>query len=490
MSLKFEHVEISKNNFTILSELSFEIVENTVIYGESGSGKSLLLDAMSGRIFPTKGKIIKESQKKLITVARDYSFHQLVGPVYQYYQQRFNTQDAELGPTVYEVLQNQIKPVGTINENSVMVPPPQYAEDWLKIIVKKMKLEGLLYQKITSLSNGETRKSLIAIALLKKPDILLLDNPFTGLDIKSREDLKVLLSELKGIVIVLVASPNDIPKNFKKCIFLENKSIGFIGKKNDYIPKVSYNWNIDNALLKEITAISSLQFKPFESFENAISITNGYVKYGNKFVLEGINWKVKKGEKWALMGPNGSGKSSLLSIIIGDNPQCYQNELYLFDKRRGSGESIWDLKKKMGFVSPELHLYFNKNSTVWKVIASGFFDSAGLFQKLTENQLALTHLYLKLVNLFDLKDRNLNQLSFGQQRLVFLARALVKNPTLLILDEPCQGLDYNQMIFFRSILNEIAVHQNKTLVFVTHYEDEIPACINMRFNLFEGKELR
>ena len=342
MSLKFEHVEISKNNFTILSELSFEIVENTVIYGESGSGKSLLLDAMSGRIFPTKGKIIKESQKKLITVARDYSFHQLVGPVYQYYQQRFNTQDAELGPTVYEVLQNQIKPVGTINENSVMVPPPQYAEDWLKIIVKKMKLEGLLYQKITSLSNGETRKSLIAIALLKKPDILLLDNPFTGLDIKSREDLKVLLSELKGIVIVLVASPNDIPKNFKKCIFLENKSIGFIGKKNEYIPKVSYNWNIDNALLKEITAISSLQFKPFESFENAISITNGYVKYGNKFVLEGINWKVKKGEKWALMGPNGSGKSSLLSIIIGDNPQCYQNELYLFDKRRGSGESIWD----------------------------------------------------------------------------------------------------------------------------------------------------
>ena len=104
--------------------------------------------------------------------------------------------------------------------------------------------------------------------------------------------------------------------------------------------------------------------------------------------------------------------------------------------------------------------------------------------------MALTHLYLKLVNLFDLKDRNLNQLSFGQQRLVFLARALVKNPTLLILDEPCQGLDYNQMIFFRSILNEIAVHQNKTLVFVTHYEDEIPACINMRFNLFEGKELR
>jgi molybdate transport system ATP-binding protein len=179
-----------------------------------------------------------------------------------------------------------------------------------------------------------------------------------------------------------------------------------------------------------------------------------------------------------------------LSLITGDNPQCYQNQLYLFDQKRGSGESIWDLKKKMGFVSPELHLYFNKNSTVWKVVASGFFDSAGLFQKLTEQQLELTQLYLKLVNLAEVKDRKLNQLSFGQQRLVFLARALVKNPALLILDEPCQGLDYNQMVFFRTVLNEIAVHQNKTLVFVTHYKNEIPVCVNNRLNLSEGKELK
>jgi molybdate transport system ATP-binding protein len=486
MPIRFEKVELRKNNFTILTDLNFEMNENTVIFGESGSGKSILLDAISGKLFPTKGKIHKNSSNRIIAVGRDYSFHKLIGPVYQYYQQRFNSQDAEIGPTVYEVLQNQVIPVGTVNENSIELAPPTYEESWLEEIVKLMHLEHLLKQKITSLSNGETRRTLIANALLKKPSILLLDNPFTGLDVLSRLALKTILSELKDFLIILVANDSDVPESFQNVISLERKSIEFKGNREKFIPKEKEIWEIDQGLLKEIEILSTSQF---DDFSTAIKIINGKVRYGDKLVLQDINWEVKKNEKWALMGPNGSGKSSLLSLITGDNPQCYQNQLYLFDKKRGSGESIWDLKKKMGFVSPELHLYFNKYITVWKVTASGFFDAAGLFQKLNENQMNLVEAYLKLVNLFDLKDRTLNQLSFGQQRLVFLTRALVKNPSLLILDEPCQGLDYNQMVFFRTILNEIATHQNKSLVFVTHYEDEIPACVNRRINLFEGKEI-
>lgn len=489
MSVVFKNVEISKNNFTILSDFNFQLEknENVVVLGENGSGKSTFLDAIAGSVFPTKGTIEKDKTKKIVSVNRDYSFHRLVGPVYQYYQQRFNSQDAALGPTVYEVLQNQVVPVGTVNENSVEIKPPLYSEDWLIAIVQKLKLEHLLQQKITSLSNGETRRTLIANALLRKPDILLLDNPFTGLDINSRAELKSLLSDFTENQIILVANAHDIPEKFEKVLFIENGKVSFSGKLADFIPKPSKTYSIDTEVLQKIEILSIPQF---DSFATAIKINDGHVKYGDKLVLQDIDWEVKKGEKWALMGPNGSGKSSLLSLITGDNPQCYQNQLFLFDKKRGSGESIWDLKKKMGFVSPELHLYFNKNSTVWKVVASGFFDSAGLFQKLTEQQLELTQLYLKLVNLAEVKDRKLNQLSFGQQRLVFLARALVKNPALLVLDEPCQGLDYNQMVFFRTVLNEIAVHQNKTLVFVTHYEDEIPVCVNKRLNLSEGKELK
>jgi molybdate transport system ATP-binding protein len=485
MLIRFENVELSKNNFTILSGIDMEISKSTAVLGASGSGKSTLLDAMAGRIFPSKGKIIRENKESIASVGRDYSFHKLVGPVYQYYQQRFNSQDAELGPTVYEVLQNQVKPVGTISEKSYDLPPPLYDENWLSEIVDKMNLGHLLKQKVTSLSNGETRRTLIANTLLKKPSVLLLDNPFTGLDTKSRAELKQLLSSLTDIRIILIANETDIPDSIEQVIYLENNTFEYCGERVSFTPKPNSNWKIEQSLLNEISSLSTPQF---EDYEAAIRITNGRVKYGDKWVLQHIDWTVKKGEKWALMGPNGSGKSSLLSLITGDNPQCYQNELYLFDKRRGSGESIWDLKRKMGFVSPELHQYFNKNIPVWKVVASGFFDSAGLFQKLSDNQILLSELYLRLIRLFELKDRKLSQLSFGQQRLVFLARALVKNPALLILDEPCQGLDYNQMVFFRTVLNEIAVHQNKSLVYVTHYEDEIPNCVTQRINLLDGKK--
>lgn len=489
MLVKFNGVEISKNHFAILSDLDFVIEpnHNLVIIGGSGSGKSTFLDAISGKVFPTKGRIDKDKSKKIVSVNRDYSFHRLVGPVYQYYQQRFNAQDADLGPTVYEILQNQILPVGTVDEKSVDLNPPLYTEEWLFEVVNKLKLRHLLYQKITSLSNGETRRTLIAHALLKKPDVLLLDNPFTGLDVNSRSELRILLSSLVNTQIILVCNIADIPLGFENVLYIEKGAVIYYGKKADFILKGQIPHSVDQLLLDKIETLSPPQF---EDFDIAIKISDGYVKYGERLVLQEINWEVKKGEKWALMGPNGSGKSSLLSLITGDNPQCYQNKLYLFDKKRGSGESIWDLKKKIGFVSPELHLYFNKISTVWKVVASGFFDSTGLFQKISDTQLALTNMYLELVGLAEFKDRKLNQLSFGQQRLVFLARALVKNPALLILDEPCQGLDYNQMVFFRTILNDISTHLNKTLLFVTHYEDEIPACINKRLNLFEGKEIR
>jgi molybdate transport system ATP-binding protein len=159
----------------------------------------------------------------------------------------------------------------------------------------------------------------------------------------------------------------------------------------------------------------------------------------------------------------------------------------LFDKKRGTGESIWDIKKQIGYVSPELHLFFNRNTEVWKTVASGIFDSAGLFKKPNDKQLETVEKHLNILNLIKLKDRKLNSLSTGEQRLVFLARALVKNPPLLILDEPCQGLDYNHMVYFRELVNEIVIELNKTLIYVTHYEEEIPSCVNKRINLFKGK---
>ena len=179
-----------------------------------------------------------------------------------------------------------------------------------------------------------------------------------------------------------------------------------------------------------------------------------------------------------MKGVNGAGKSTLISLITGDHPQAYANKVFLFDKKRGSGESIWDIKKKIGFISPELQWYFDKTISVYNTIASGFFDTIGVYKKLSEEQHFIVQQWLSFLNLTAKSQFSLSTLSTSQQRLALLARALVKNPSLLILDEPCQGLDEQQVKDFVELIDELCIQSNKTLIYVSHYENEIPKCIN------------
>ena len=211
------------------------------------------------------------------------------------------------------------------------------------------------------------------------------------------------------------------------------------------------------------------------------------VQYSDKIILDGINWEVKKGERWSLSGSNGAGKSTLLSLINGDNPQAYANEIYLFDNRRGSGESIWDIKRKIGYISPELHLYFDTYITAFDVVASGLFDTIGLFRLLNEEQVEKVESWINLLQLQSLASQLLTNLPLGKQRLILLARALVKNPPLLLLDEPAQGLDEEQTDLFKNITEQICEHSNKTLIYVTHLKEEIPSCVTKFIRLEKGK---
>jgi molybdate transport system ATP-binding protein len=211
------------------------------------------------------------------------------------------------------------------------------------------------------------------------------------------------------------------------------------------------------------------------------------VQYNNRVILDDISWTVRKGERWSLSGPNGSGKSTLLSLINADNPQAYANEIYLFDRRRGSGETIWEIKKRIGFVSPELHLYFDTGMSCFDVVASGLFDTIGLFRMLNDLQESLVHKWMELLQIPHLKRKLLFQLSNSEQRLVLLARALVKNPPMLILDEPCQGLDEAQVSLFKSMVNEICIRSEKTLIYVSHYPGEIPECVDKYIRLVDGR---
>ncbi len=315
-------------------------------------------------------------------------------------------------------------------------------------------------------------------ALFRDPAVLILDNPFTGLDTEGRITLHKVLDAIiaAGIHIILITAQQEIPSCITHVAVLNNGQLVHAGKASDLSRKKDAS-SFDTALIKKLPAPAH------NSFEHAVKMVDVTIRYGEKTVLQNIHWEVKKGERWSVTGPNGSGKSTLLSLITADNPQAYANEIYLFDRRRGSGESIWDIKKQIGFVSPELHLFFDQGNSCFDVIGSGLFDTIGLFRQLNTTQQQQVQTWLEIVGLQALRERALFRLSLGQQRMVLLARALVKNPPLLILDEPCQGLDAGQAGFFKQLIDGLCVYFGTTLIYVSHYENDIPSCVTHWLNL-------
>ncbi|MFV0470424.1 MAG: ABC transporter ATP-binding protein, partial [Paludibacteraceae bacterium] len=219
-------------------------------------------------------------------------------------------------------------------------------------------------------------------------------------------------------------------------------------------------------------------------FETVVKMTGVDIVYGKHTVSQNINWEIKKGEKWALLGPNGSGKSTLLSYIFADNPQAYSKNLVLFDRKRGTGESIWDIKKRIGFTSSEMHLYYRENVSCLKVVESGFFDSIGLYRTCTEKQTEIAGYMMEVLKIEYLSERSFLNISSGEQRLVLFARSLVKNPDLLILDEPFHGLDGENKKRCLQIIELYGQQPDKSIIFVTHRQEEIPDIVNrfMRLN--------
>ena len=212
-----------------------------------------------------------------------------------------------------------------------------------------------------------------------------------------------------------------------------------------------------------------------------------HIQYGDKVILDDVNWELKTGDRWALLGPNGAGKSTLLSLINGDNPQAYANNIILFDKKRGTGESIWDIKKKIGFVSPELHQYFPTDNSCLQVIESGYYDTLGLFRPSNKERAGVALRWMKALEIDQYARTLLKNIPASAQRLCLLARALIKNPSLLIFDEPCQGMDDHQQLHFKNLIDTICSLSNVTLIYVTHYQHEIPNSVDKVLRLDKGK---
>ena len=471
--LELQNVGVKIGNEQVLKNINLCIHKNEqwLITGSSGSGKTVLAHCLNGKHFFSGQIDFYFPKKNMVLVEQQHRFKNLSNTNDLYYQQRFNSSDSENTITVEEELKEN-----ALTENFL-------ENEWLDIL----HLRELLKKPLIQLSSGENKRTQIAIALLEQPEFLILDNPFTGLDVEGRKILHQIIQTIsqKGMHILLISTNQEIPETITHIACLEKGEIIFAGKKEDFhLPKT-----IDSTQKLNASLLNQLRNPVKEEFDFAIKMKNVEVQYGEKKILSQINWTVAKSERWNLSGPNGAGKSTLLSLITADNPQAYANEIYLFDKRRGSGESIWDIKKKIGFVSPELHLYFDYSATCFEVIASGLFDTIGLFRQVNDAQKEKISLWLHLLDLEKIQTKRLAQLSLGEQRRILLARALIKNPPLLILDEPCQGLDDEQTEYFKNLIDQICEAFRTTLVYVSHYKHQIPGCVDHFLHLENGRIL-
>jgi molybdate transport system ATP-binding protein len=330
----------------------------------------------------------------------------------------------------------------------------------------------------------------LAIALLEKPDLLILDNPFPSLDVEGRGVLIGIIDRLVagGIQIILITGERDIPACITHVGRLDKGRWNFAGSKAEFQPtQMRQEIRLDPSILAQLQRADPAA----ETTDHpvVIRLCDVTIRYGEATILDHINWEVRQGERWSVSGPNGAGKSTLLSLITADNPQAYANPIWLFGRRRGTGETIWEIKQKIGFISPELHLYFDSGASCFEVVASGLFDTIGLFRPLTPEQEERVTLWMKLLSIQNLGTRRLPQLSTGQQRMILLARALIKNPPMLILDEPCQGLDDEQTAYFRGLVTELCVAFDKTMIYVSHNRQELPRCIDKFLRLEQGKQV-
>jgi molybdate transport system ATP-binding protein len=482
--------------------------EHWAIIGANGSGKSLLAEALLGRLplvqgelkyhFRTPSGLMPEEAVGLLSFEdRRLDLQEMV------VQSRWNSIEEENALLVRDFL--SYEKVMEINPFEVRDGDDQERRQFERRrlrALRLLRLEPFWERRLISLSNGERQRLQIGRALCRPLRLLVLDEPFVGLDVVTRRYFNALLEQLMRTalrVLIITARIEDLPRPVTHLLWVQDCRVIAGGPKAGVLalPQVEKLLGangkraVTNKTVREkAPATSDLACSRPRQTRNQksgqkplVELHQVTVRYDDRVILRNINWTVREGESWALLGPNGSGKTTLLSLILGDNPQAYNNDIVVFGKQRGSGEAVWEIKRHIGWVSPELHLHFSNEATCYEVVASGFYDTVGLFETPGRRRRAVALKLLAEFKILKFADLPLSALSTGLQRMLLLARALVKRPRLLLLDEPCQGLDPAHRDLFIKTVDKLIRSGKVTTIYVTHQKEEIPGSIKRVLHL-------
>ncbi len=454
-----------------IEQLKIQSGESWAFVGTNGSGKSSLAKAVSGELSAAQGSLHNDFNR----VVR-LSLEQLSRLVAEEWERNntdlYSEGESEDGRLTRQIIMDEVAD-----------------ESRCRLLSEQFGIQHLLDRPFKFLSTGETRKALLCKTLMSVPDLLVLDEPFDGLDVESRKNLSLQLQSLssQGTTLVLVLNRfEDIPDFIDHVGVLAEGTLSHIGPRQEILQQaliiqLAHSEKIKSVSLPE--ADNPVAQSHLPDTQSPIILRNGKVSWDDKLIIDGLDWQVAPGQHWQITGPNGAGKSTLLSLVTGDHPQGYSNDLTLFGIRRGSGETIWDIKQHIGYVSSSLHLEYRVSATVRTVVLSGFFDSIGLYQAVSDRQNQLATQWLALLGMDNsLASAPFHSLSWGQQRLVLIVRALVKHPRLLILDEPLQGLDAINRQLIRQFVNVLIGEGRTQLLFVSHHAEDAPDCITHRLS--------
>jgi len=482
--MKLTDVTVNINKQLILSNLNWEINcgESWIVLGTNASGKSTIAKLLTQQVETSSGKITQiptsiawvslESQQAL-------------------YERELYRDDTDFMDHIDEGTQ-----VKTLLEE---VSPWSDQHDQ---VIQTLNITHLLERGYKLLSTGEGRRVMLARALLTQPELLILDEPFEGLDAKSRKELRQVLNDLithGQQILLLINQREDIVSKFDYLAMLDKGELIFTGKMPN---NINDTWHHLLSLRKKPLQLpprqSDYQIPNWALGQPLVKLTDGFVQYDETFQFRSLNWQLNPGVHTHIQGPNGCGKSTLLGLVTGDHPQCYRNDLTVLGYKRGQGESIWQIKKHIGYVSGSLHRDYRVSGNALTTVISGLTDSIGVYQATDESEKTLALAWLDVIGLANKWNASFKTLSMGEQRLILIARALIKQPPLLILDEPTQGLDDFNRFYVLSIVEKILETGPTTLLFVSHRQDESLNCIqhrlvfqplNSRESLFDIKKL-
>ncbi|MEM7564858.1 MAG: molybdate ABC transporter ATP-binding protein ModF [Pseudomonadota bacterium] len=463
--IKLKSLNVQFEKHFQLQDISWVIEpdQHWVVLGGTGSGKSAL-----GAVFMGEGELLSGEIEGLPVRIAIVSFEAQAALI----EVERKKDDADILDVISEGT-----PVREMLAENCENPVLQQA------LIEAFNFEPLLDQGFRKLSSGESRKLMLIRALSRNLDLLILDEPFEGLDVASCEYLQQLLARLAPSTqtIFILNQFDEVQPFITHVAYMEEGRLTHQIKRSD-----------DEALigLSQLLHLKTtdLEIPPADNDHRAptlqpdnplVRIQNGRVAYGNTIIFKDLDWTIEPGQHWQVTGPNGSGKTCLLNLITGDHPQCYVNDINVFGMQRGNGESIWDIKQYLGYVSSALQWEYNVSVSVKNAIVSGFYDSIGIYQKYTDQQSEIADHWLSLLNMQDRSSQPFSQLSFGDQRLILIARAMVKHPPLLILDEPCLGLDELNRQLVLALIEKICLASETTVLYVNHRsKDRIPGIQN------------